>query len=106
MKKSKLIDLFGLSGDSSSDDQLDDLLFRLEWERPTTLHGNSKDASFMSAFITTGNTSPESRDGLFNCSNQINAVSGLRRDSRNSGGVHSILMNPLRKARDKSEFKN
>ena len=60
MKKSKLIDLFGLSGDSSSDDQLDDLLFRLEWERPTTLHGNSKDASFMSAFITTGNTSPES----------------------------------------------
>jgi hypothetical protein len=105
VKKSKLIDLFGLSGDSSSDDQLDDLLFRLESERPTTLHGNSKDA-FMSAFVTTGNTSRESRDGLFNCSNQINAVSGLRRDSRNSGGVHSILMNPLRKARDKSEFKN
>ncbi len=30
MKNSKLIDLFGLSGDSSSDDQLDDLLSRLE----------------------------------------------------------------------------
>ena len=104
MKKSKLIDLFGLSGDSSSDDQLDDLLFRLESERPTMLHGNSKDA-FMSVFITTGNTSLDS-DGLFNHSNQINAVSGLRRDSRNFGGVHSILMNPLRKARDKSEFKN
>jgi hypothetical protein len=105
VKKSKLIDLFGLSGDSSSDDQLDDLLFRLESERPTTLHGNSKDA-FMSAFIIAGNTSLESRVGLFNCSNQINAVSGLRRHSRNPGGVHSILMNPLRKARDKSEFKN
>lgn len=73
MKKSKLIDLFGLSGDSSSDDQLDDLLFRLESERPTTLHGNSNDA-FMAVFITTANTGFESRDVLFNCSNQINAV--------------------------------
>lgn len=32
MEKSKLIDLFGLSGDSLIDDQLDDLLFRLELE--------------------------------------------------------------------------
>ena len=105
MKKSKLIDLFGLSGDSSSDDQLDDLLFRLESERPATLHGNSK-AALMAAFITTGNTSFESRHVLFNYSGQINAVSGLQRNSRNPGGVHSILMNTLRKAKNKSEFKN
>lgn len=105
MKKSKLIDLFGLSGDSSSDNQLDDLLFRLESERPATLHGNSK-AAFMTTFITTGNTSFESQDVLFNYSGQINTVSRLQRGSRNPGGAHSILMNTLRRVRNKSEFKN
>lgn len=104
MKKSKLIDLFGLSGDSSSNDQLDDLLFRLESERPA-LHENSK-AALMATFITIGNTSFESRHVLFSYSCQINAISGLQRDSRNPGGVHSILMNTLRRARNKSEFKN
>lgn len=36
MKKSKLIDLFGLSKDSLNNDQLDDLLFRLELEEILT----------------------------------------------------------------------
>lgn len=35
MKKSNLIDMFGLSGDPSSDDHLDALLFRLESDTPT-----------------------------------------------------------------------
>ncbi len=36
MKKSKLIDLFGLSKDSLNIDQLDDLLFHLELEETLT----------------------------------------------------------------------
>ena len=42
MKKSELIDMFGLSGDSSSNDQLDDLLFFLESDIPNVLETNSK----------------------------------------------------------------
>ncbi|ARO87898.1 hypothetical protein EBAPG3_009020 [Nitrosospira lacus] len=42
MKKSELIDMFGLSGDSSSHDQLDDLLFRLESDAPNVLETHSK----------------------------------------------------------------
>lgn len=42
MRKTKLIDMSGLSGDPSSDDQLDDLFFRLESEIPDAPRGNSK----------------------------------------------------------------
>lgn len=42
MKKSELIDMFGLSGDSSRNDQLDDLLFCLESNIPNVLETNSK----------------------------------------------------------------
>ncbi len=44
MKKSKLIDMFGLSGDSASNDRLDDLLFRLESDTSTASDGNSDDS--------------------------------------------------------------
>ena len=42
MKKSELIDMFGLRGDSSSNDQLDDLLFRLESDISNVLETHSK----------------------------------------------------------------
>ena len=42
MKKSELIDMFGLRSDSSSNDQLDDLLFRLESDIPNVLETHSK----------------------------------------------------------------
>lgn len=42
MKKSELIDMFGLNGDSSNHDQLDDLLFCLESDIPNVLETNSK----------------------------------------------------------------
>lgn len=51
MKKSELIDMFGLSGDSSSNDQLDDLLFRLESDIPNVLETNSK-VTCLSSFTT------------------------------------------------------
>jgi len=38
MKKPKLIDMFGLSGDPANDKQLDDLLFRLESDVQTSEH--------------------------------------------------------------------
>jgi hypothetical protein len=44
MKKTKLIDMFGLSGDPSDDDELDDLFFRLEHEAPKALKENSATA--------------------------------------------------------------
>lgn len=44
MKKTKLIDMFGLSGDPSNDDELDDLFFRLEREAPKALEENSATA--------------------------------------------------------------
>ncbi|MEP7370867.1 MAG: hypothetical protein ABI659_01450 [Nitrosospira sp.] len=51
MKKSELIDMFGLSGDSSSNDQLDDLLFCLESDIPNVLETNSK-VTCLSSFTT------------------------------------------------------
>lgn len=42
MRKTKLIDMSGLSGDPSSDDQLDELFFRLESEIPDAPRKNSK----------------------------------------------------------------
>lgn len=41
MENSNLIDMFGLSGDPSSDDRLDDLLFRLESGVSNALHEKS-----------------------------------------------------------------
>lgn len=37
MKKANLIDIFGLSGDPASDDQVEELLARLESEQPINL---------------------------------------------------------------------
>lgn len=51
MKKSELTDMFGLSGDSSSNDQLDDLLFCLESDIPNVLETNSK-VTCLSSFTT------------------------------------------------------
>lgn len=50
MKTSNLIDMFGLSGDPSSDDQLDDLLFRLESDIPNALH---EEHTCLPSFIAT-----------------------------------------------------
>ncbi len=44
MEKSKLIDLFGLSNDPLNNDQLDDLLFRLELEEILTFSAKPGDA--------------------------------------------------------------
>ncbi len=62
MRNTKLIDIFGLSGDGSSDDQLDALLVRLELEIPDVPYENSR-CSRLPSFIT---VSPaESGDVLF-----------------------------------------
>ncbi|MEO9062452.1 MAG: hypothetical protein ABI270_10490 [Nitrosospira sp.] len=44
MKKTKLIDMFGLSGDPSDDDELDGIFFHLEHEAPKALEENSATA--------------------------------------------------------------
>ncbi|MDE2365391.1 MAG: hypothetical protein KGM95_00485 [Betaproteobacteria bacterium] len=44
MKKSKLIDLFGLSKNPQDNDQLDDLIFRLELEEILTFSTKHGDA--------------------------------------------------------------
>lgn len=47
MKKSKLIDLFGLSKNPQDNDQLDDLIFRLELEEILTFSTKHGDALSM-----------------------------------------------------------
>ncbi len=41
MKTSNLVDMLGLSGDPSGDEQLDDLLLRLESDTPNALREKS-----------------------------------------------------------------
>ena len=53
MKKSNLIDMFGLTGDPSSEDRLDDLLFRLESDAQNALEVNSNAICLSSAFTIT-----------------------------------------------------
>lgn len=63
MKKSELIDMFGLRGDTSSNDQLDDLLFRLESDIPNVLETHSK-VTCLSSITTITIASFESDDFL------------------------------------------
>jgi len=53
MNKSNLIDMFGLTGDASSEDRLDDLLFRLESDGQNALEANSNAIGLSSAFTIT-----------------------------------------------------
>lgn len=50
MKTSNLVDMLGLSGDPSGDEQLDDLLLRLESDTPNALR---EKAICLPSFITT-----------------------------------------------------
>jgi hypothetical protein len=50
MKKTQLIDMFGMSGDSSDDDELDSLLFCLEHDDPQVLESSSANACL--SFVT------------------------------------------------------
>jgi hypothetical protein len=52
MKKSRLIDMFGLSGDPANNDQLDNLLFRLESDEPIQCEGGTKHSSSPFSTIT------------------------------------------------------
>ncbi len=65
MKKSKLIDMFGLSGDSASNDRLDDLLFRLESDTSTASCRNSDDGGALSFAVTISTSGYESEDVFF-----------------------------------------
>ena len=58
MRNTKLVDMFGLSADPASDDQLDDFLLRLELEAPDTLYENSEHTRLPS-FITIAITNSE-----------------------------------------------
>ena len=65
MKKSKLIDMFGLSGDSANNDRLDDLLFRLETDTSTVFDGISDDSGALSFSVTISTSGYESEDVFF-----------------------------------------
>lgn len=69
MKKSGLIDMFGLSSDPISNDQLDDLLFRLESDGHIAHEGGSEN-SFSPSLIVVIAPGYESDDVLFNTSNE------------------------------------
>ena len=53
MKKSGLIDMFGLSSDPISNDQLDDLLFRLESDGHLHMKVDSENSSLPSVVVVT-----------------------------------------------------
>ncbi|SFH25722.1 hypothetical protein SAMN05216299_10453 [Nitrosospira sp. Nsp14] len=67
MKKSGLIDMFGLSSDPISNDQLDGLLFRLESDGHIAREGGSENPFSPSLIVAPGY---ESDDLLFNTSNE------------------------------------
>lgn len=69
MKKSGLIDMFGLSSDPISNDQLDDLLFRLESDGHIAREGGSEN-SFSPSLIVVTASGYDSNDMLFNTSNE------------------------------------
>ena len=64
MKKSRLIDMFGLSGGTADDDRLDDLLFRLESSTSTSPGGISGGSAFVPFSITISTSGFESEDGV------------------------------------------
>lgn len=61
MKESNLIDMFGLSGDPSCDERLDDLLFRLEFGDPEPTPCEFK-IDLLALFHDDGPCSPESEN--------------------------------------------
>jgi hypothetical protein len=65
MKKSKLIDMFGLSGDSASNDRLDDLLFCLESDTSTASKEILDDSAALSFSVTINTCGYESEDVFF-----------------------------------------
>lgn len=66
MTNAKLIDIFGLSADPASGDQLDDFLLRLESEEPDAFHEDSEHTCLPS-FVTIAISNSESgSDVLFN----------------------------------------
>lgn len=65
MRNTKLVDMFGLSGDPSNDARLDDLLLRFESETPDARQENSKRTP-LSSFIAISISNSESGDVLFN----------------------------------------
>jgi hypothetical protein len=69
MKKSGLIDMFGLSSDPISNDQLDDLLFRLESDGHLAHEGGS-DNSFSPSVVVVTASGYDSNNILFNTSNE------------------------------------
>jgi hypothetical protein len=69
MKKTGLIDMFGLSSDPLSNDQLDGLLFRLESDAHITREGGSKNSSLLFLMVDTA-PGYESDDMLFNTSDE------------------------------------
>ena len=69
MKKSGLIDMFGLSGDPISNDQLDGLLFRFESDAHIAREGDSKNPSLPFLMVDTA-TGYESDHMLFDTSDE------------------------------------
>lgn len=69
MKKSGLIDMFGLSSDPISNDQLDSLLFRFESDAHIASEGDSKNPSLPFLMVDTA-TDYESDDMPFNTSDE------------------------------------
>jgi hypothetical protein len=69
MKKSGLIDMFGLSSDPASNDQLDSLLFRFESDAHIGREGDSKNPSLPFLMLDTA-ISYDSDDMLFNTSDE------------------------------------
>jgi hypothetical protein len=69
MKKSGLIDMFGLSGDPISNGQLDGLLFGLESDTHLAHGGGAKNSLSPSIIVATA-SGCEFDDMLFNTSNE------------------------------------
>lgn len=69
MKKSGLIDMFGLSGDPINNDPLDGLLFRLESDTHIA-HGGGAKNSLSPSLIVVTTSGYEFDDMLFDTSNE------------------------------------
>lgn len=69
MKESGLIDMFGLSGDPISNDQLDDLFLCLESDDPIAREGGSNDSFSPFLIVVTASLS-ESDNFLFHTLNE------------------------------------
>jgi hypothetical protein len=69
MKKSRLIDMFGLSGDPVNNDRLDALLFRLESNYSISCGGNAESSSLPFS-VTICTSGFQSEDILFELQEQ------------------------------------